>query len=74
MFVVDCPTCGGTRLVTSRQITAIENGHVGIRVHFTCVCGLDGVWITGRGATTRTVVWAVDAAVAGEAVAGEAAA
>jgi hypothetical protein len=40
MFAVDCPTCGGNRLVTTRQITALHNSETGIRVFFTCVCGL----------------------------------
>jgi hypothetical protein len=60
MFAVNCPTCGGTRLVTNSQITAIQNTGKGIRVHFRCVCGLDGIWITGRHAAASAVVWAAD--------------
>jgi hypothetical protein len=28
-------------------------------VHFTCVCGLDGIWITGRNTIAHAVVWAI---------------
>ena len=57
MFVIDCPTCGGRRLVLTKQITAIRNAGTGIHVHFTCSCGVRGVWVTGRKAVTPGVLW-----------------
>ena len=57
MFAIDCPTCGGRRLVLTKQITAIRNAGTGIHVHFTCSCGVRGVWVTGRKAVTPEVLW-----------------
>jgi len=57
MFAVNCPTCGGRRLITPRRIVAIHNADDGIRVYFTCVCGVVGVWVSGRTATRPGVFW-----------------
>jgi hypothetical protein len=57
MFAVDCPTCGSRRLVTPQRIVAIQNADDGIRVYFTCVCGVVGLWISGRTASRPGVYW-----------------
>jgi hypothetical protein len=60
MFAVDCPTTGQRTLIFASQVTAIRNTDTGIHVHFTCDCGEQGVWITGRGAANPGVIWLSD--------------
>jgi hypothetical protein len=64
MFSIDCPTCGGISLVFPAQITAVRNTDAGVHVYFTCACGTDALWVTGRGATRPGLYRLADATAA----------
>ena len=48
MFDHVCTACGQRRLIFTSQITSLTNTPEGIVVAFTCWCGADQLWITGR--------------------------
>lgn len=49
MFAVECPLCGLRRLMSFSEIVAMRNVEQGrIEVEYECVCGMRGMWRTGR--------------------------
>lgn len=48
MFSIDCPKHGSTVLLGLSDINLINNTNHGIEVHYTCSCGHNGVWLTGK--------------------------
>ena len=47
MFTVHCPTHGGAVLLSERAITRLVNTTRGIELHWRCLCGTEGVEVTG---------------------------
>jgi len=48
MFDHECTECRKRQLIFPTQITAVTNTEAGIVVAFTCWCGADQAWLTGR--------------------------
>lgn len=48
MFTVFCPRHDAVVLIWPSGIDRIVNGDAGIEVHYHCLCGHNGVWLTGR--------------------------
>jgi hypothetical protein len=48
MFDHDCTACGKRQLIFTHQVTSMTNTAHGIVVAFTCWCGADQTWVTGR--------------------------
>ncbi len=48
MFDHLCNSCEKRQLIFPSQITSIGNTKAGIEVAFTCWCGADQTWVTGR--------------------------
>ena len=48
MFDNDCPMCGTRVLIFPNRVTAISNTDHGIEVTFTCWCGTEQKFVTGR--------------------------
>ena len=48
MFAIDCPSHGTKVLLGLGDIDSIDNTSRGIEVHYTCTCGHQGTWVTGR--------------------------
>jgi len=48
MFDHECTSCGKRRLVFPSQVTSVTNSHAGIVVAYSCWCGSDQTWVTGR--------------------------
>ncbi len=51
-----CTTCQKRSLVFPSQIVSLVNTEHGIEVAFTCWCGADQTWVTGRRRTARVDV------------------
>ena len=51
MFDHKCTACGKRQLIFPTQVASMTNTDSGIVVAFTCWCGADQTWVTGRGAT-----------------------
>jgi hypothetical protein len=49
----DCTACGKRQLIFPTQVTSLTNTESGIIVGFTCWCGADQTWVTGRRAGAR---------------------
>ena len=49
MFGVTCDHLGRRVLRHMSDVTAIENGDLGIRMYYTCWCGMPGVITSGTG-------------------------
>jgi hypothetical protein len=56
MFDNECTVCGKRQLIFPSQIAAIANTDAGIVVSYTCWCGADQTWVTGRAHTSRSLV------------------
>ena len=56
MFDNECTVCGKRQLIFPSQIAAITNTDGGIVVSYTCWCGADQAWVTGRARTSRSLV------------------
>ena len=50
MFSIFCPTLDHESLLSTRRITGMTNTRHGIVVEFECVCGADGVYLSGAAA------------------------
>jgi hypothetical protein len=48
MFDHTCTVCGKHRLVFPGQVTSLTNTDSGIVVRYTCWCGAEQAWVTGR--------------------------
>lgn len=48
MFSVNCPQRGTRVLLGLSDIRGIDNTEFGVRVHYTCSCGHQGVWLPRR--------------------------
>jgi len=48
MFAHDCRSCGKRQLIFVNQVTSLVNTDHGIEVSFTCWCGAEQSWLTGR--------------------------
>ena len=48
MFDNECTACGKRQLIFPSQITGIANTDAGIVVGYTCWCGADQTWVTGK--------------------------
>ena len=57
MFSIFCPALDHEVLLSTRQIAAMTNTHRGIVVEFECVCGADGVYLTGAAAPSSSLVY-----------------
>ena len=57
MFSIFCPALDHEVLLSTRQMTAMTNTHRGIVVEFECVCGADGVYLTGASAQSSGLVY-----------------
>jgi hypothetical protein len=53
MFDHECSACGKRQLIFPTQVTSVTNTDDGIVVAFTCWCGAEQTWVTGRRAATR---------------------
>ena len=51
MFDHKCTACGKRQLIFPTQVASMTNTDSGIVVAFTCWCGADQTWVTGRRAT-----------------------
>ena len=51
MFDHNCTACGRRQLIFPSQVASMTNTADGIVVAFTCWCGADQTWVTGRRAT-----------------------
>ena len=56
MFDHECSACEKRQLIFPTQVTSVTNTDSGIVVAFTCWCGADQTWVTGRRAATRDAV------------------
>jgi len=56
MFSIFCPTLDHEFLLSTRRITAMTNTRHGIVVEFECVCGADGVYLSGAAAASSGLV------------------
>jgi hypothetical protein len=57
MFSIFCPALDHEVLLSTRQMTAMTNTHRGIVVEFECVCGADGVYLTGASALSSGLIY-----------------
>ena len=57
MFSIFCPVLDHEVLLSTRQVTAMTNTRHGIVVEFECVCGADGVSLTGAAAPSSDLVY-----------------
>ena len=57
MFSIFCPALDHEVLLSTRQMTAMTNTRHGIVVEFECVCGADGVYLTGAEAQSSGLVY-----------------
>ena len=48
MFDHECTSCGKRQLIFPTQVTSVTNSDSGIVVGFSCWCGADQIWVTGR--------------------------
>ena len=48
MFDHECTSCGKRQLIFPTQVTSVTNVDAGIVVRFSCWCGADQTWVTGR--------------------------
>ena len=48
MFDNECTACGKRQLIFPSQITGLANTDAGIVVGYTCWCGADQIWVTGK--------------------------
>ncbi len=48
MFDHECTACDKRQLIFPSQVTGVTNTADGIVVAFTCWCGADQTWVTGR--------------------------
>jgi len=48
MFDHECTACGKRQLIFPSQVASVANTPDGIVVSFTCWCGADQTWVTGR--------------------------
>ena len=48
MFDHKCTACGKRQLIFPTQVASMTNTTDGIVVAFTCWCGADQSWVTGR--------------------------
>jgi hypothetical protein len=48
MFDHECTSCGKRQLIFPTQVTSVINTESGIVVRFSCWCGSDQSWVTGR--------------------------
>ena len=53
MFAHDCSSCGKRQLIFVSQVTSLVNTDHGIEVSFTCWCGAEQSFLTGK-AVTKT--------------------
>ena len=58
MFDHVCSSCHKRQLVFPSQVTSVVNTDHGIVVSFTCWCGADQAWLTGKAVTERVEVGA----------------
>jgi hypothetical protein len=56
MFADTCTTCGKRQLIFPSQVTSLVNTERGIAVAYTCWCGAEQTWLTGRARTERVEV------------------
>jgi hypothetical protein len=56
MFDHHCSACDKRQLIFPTQVTSVTNTDAGIVVAFTCWCGADQTWVTGRRAGRRDTV------------------
>jgi hypothetical protein len=56
MFDNECTVCGKRQLIFPSQIQAITNTDAGIVVAYTCWCGAEQAWVTGRSHADRRLV------------------
>ncbi len=56
MFDHVCSACEKRQLIFPSQVTSVVNTDHGIEVAFTCWCGADQTWVTGRAATEKNQV------------------
>ena len=54
MFDHECSACGKRQLIFPTQVASVTNTADGIVVAFTCWCGADQTWLTGRKARRAT--------------------
>lgn len=50
MFAHVCTACGKRQLIFVSQVTSLVNTDHGIEVAFTCWCGAEQSWLTGKAA------------------------
>jgi hypothetical protein len=48
MFDHECTACRKRQLIFPSQVASVTNTAGGIVVSFTCWCGADQTWVTGR--------------------------
>jgi hypothetical protein len=53
MFAHHCTACDKRQLIFPNRVTSVTNTAHGIVVGFTCWCGADQTWVTGRRAGGR---------------------
>jgi len=53
MFDHTCSSCGKHRLVFPGQVTSVTNTETGIVITYSCWCGADQTWVTGRRGADR---------------------
>jgi hypothetical protein len=56
MFANTCTSCGKRQLIFAGQVTSLVNTERGIVVSYTCWCGADQNWLTGRAHSERLQV------------------
>jgi hypothetical protein len=56
MFASTCTSCGKRQLIFAGQVTSLVNTERGIVVVYTCWCGADQTWLTGRAHSERLQV------------------
>ncbi len=64
MFVHSCTSCRQRKLVFPSQVTSLVNTESGIVVGYSCWCGADQTWVTGRAAVPAPMTAPVSAAAA----------
>ena len=57
MFSIFCPALDHEVLLSTRQMTAMTNTRHGIVAEFECVCGADGVYLSGTAAPASGLVY-----------------
>lgn len=56
MFAHDCSSCGKRQLIFVSQVTSLVNTDHGIEVSFTCWCGAEQSFLTGKAVTETAPV------------------